>query len=183
MKNLLKSLSDFRVKCPPLVLNKKVSFKNVSYQYTDIDETLKTITPILDELGLVFIQTTTGDTLRTSIFHIESQESIVSEINCPFMQDVKAYAAQETFLKRRQLKLVLGLQGEIDDERLIPEKTKEPISENKPVAPEKTVLSAIKLINLGEKTINDVENSKHYYFTSDQIERIKQETNATKKEN
>jgi hypothetical protein len=53
----------------------------------------------------------------------------------------------------------------------------------KPVAPEKTVLSAIKLINLGEKTINDVENSKHYYFTSDQIERIKQETNATKKEN
>jgi hypothetical protein len=105
----------------------------------------------------------------------------------------KAAGKATTYAMKNALLYLLNIAvGGIDDtdtehsnDKEVPVKEipKSPEKKTKPIAPEKTVLSAIKLINLGEGTIKDVENSKHFYFTSDQIERIKQETNATKKEN
>lgn len=111
MKNLYKSLAAFQQECP--VIHKGT--KGYGYSYAALPEILEVINPLMKNYGLGFTQQLTGDSLTTTIFHIESGECISSCANIPQgvqlkgMNDFQVLGSAVTYMRRYALSAALGI--------------------------------------------------------------------------
>ena len=80
MKNIIKAIANFQQDCP--VILKDTS--GYGYKYADLTQIDSVIKPLLAKHGLAIVQPLNGNTITTTIYHIESGEKIESVCNVPF---------------------------------------------------------------------------------------------------
>lgn len=111
MSEIRKSLSAFQQEVPPI-------YKGTSgygYKYADWGEILKVINPLLKKHSLGFTQVLDGTSLKTVLFHTESDEEIISSVEIPQgvelkgMNDFQVLGSAITYLRRYSLSSILGL--------------------------------------------------------------------------
>jgi hypothetical protein len=116
MNKLYKALADFQQSVP--VILKETS--GYGYKYADLPAIFEIINPILKKNGLGFTQavtiTNTGeDVIETTLFHIESGESMKSLTRIPKgvslkgMNDFQVLGSAITYIRRYALSSMLGL--------------------------------------------------------------------------
>lgn len=110
MKNLYKALANFQQEVP--VIHKDT--QGFNYSYADLPKIFEVINPLLKKHGLGFTQSV-NDTLETTVFHIESGESITSKTIIPQgvqlnkMNDFQVLGSAITYLRRYAISAMLGL--------------------------------------------------------------------------
>lgn len=111
MSEIRKSLAAFQQEVPPI-------YKGTSgygYKYADWGEILQVVNPLLKKHSLGFTQTLEGAALKTTLFHTESDEDIVSVVDIPQgvelkgMNDFQVLGSAITYLRRYSLSSILGL--------------------------------------------------------------------------
>lgn len=124
MKNIIKAIANFQQDCP--VILKDTS--GYGYKYADLTQIDSVIKPLLAKHGLVIVQPLNGNTITTTIYHIESGEAIESICNVPFesikyvekngktiilgfegMNTAQAYGSLITYFRRYTISSLLGL--------------------------------------------------------------------------
>ena len=111
MKNLLKALAIFQAQVP--IIHKGT--QGYGYSYADLPAIFEIITPILTDCGLVFTQGVEGTTLTTTVYHVDSGESITNSMDIPQgvalkgMNEFQVLGSAITYLRRYQLSCMLGL--------------------------------------------------------------------------
>jgi hypothetical protein len=111
MKNLYKALAAFQVECP-------VIFKDTTgygYTYADLPAIFKVIMPLLDKHGLGFTQILRDNGVETTVFHIETGESVTGHIVVPTDVELKGMNPYQvmgsafTYYRRYALSSMLGI--------------------------------------------------------------------------
>lgn len=111
MSEIRKSLAAFQQEVPPI-------YKGTSgygYKYADWGEILTIVNPLLGKHSLGFTQVLDGNSLKTILFHTESDEEIVSVVDIPQgvelkgMNDFQVLGSAITYLRRYSLSSILGL--------------------------------------------------------------------------
>mgnify|MGYP001356368928 CR=1 FL=1 len=152
MKNLYKALADFRKDCPDLY--KKT--KGYNYEYLDLPDIIKQITPILDKHSISFSQplATNPDTqrlaIKTTILHYETGEMETEWADIPegklnTMNIYQSLGSGITYFRRYTLCAALGIVGSEDNDA-----SDKPKQQNKAPQPKK--------INWTEKAFKDAVN-------------------------
>ena len=111
MTNLFKALANFQQEVPTI----HEGTKGYGYTYADLNTIFKTINPLLQRHGLGFTQVIDGTTIKTTVFHAETGEHIVSSADIP--QDVtlkgmntfQVMGSAITYYRRYTLSTMLGL--------------------------------------------------------------------------
>lgn len=134
MKNLAAAIAAFQEKAPQIKLDKKVKIetragKKIDFGYASLGQILDKIRKPMKEAGLTHIQTIKDGKLITTLFHVESGESIESELILPTSTDVKNIGASITYWRRYELTAMLGLVGEEDNDA--PEDVSKPVMNGK----------------------------------------------------
>jgi len=118
MKHLFKAIAGFQQEVP-------IIFKDTSagvYKYADLPTILTVINPILKTHGLGFTQMVNGTQLCTTVFHVESGESLDACADIPQgvelrgMNAFQALGSAITYLRRYQLSSMLGLVTDKDND-------------------------------------------------------------------
>jgi hypothetical protein len=116
MKNIFKSLSAFQKECP--VIHKGTS--GYGYSYADLPAIFEVINPLLEKHGLGFTQPICGTKVKTTLFHIETGETIESETDIPQgvqlakMNDFQVLGSAITYIRRYALTSMLGVISDKD---------------------------------------------------------------------
>jgi len=111
MKSIYKSLAAFQQEVPTI----HKGTKGYGYSYADLPHIFETINPLLAKHKLGFTQTVNGTQLCTTIFHIESGETIEGCAYIPQgvtlkgMNDFQVLGSAITYMRRYQLSAMLGL--------------------------------------------------------------------------
>ena len=117
MKNLYKSLAGFQQEIPVI----HEGTQGFNYTYSDLKTILKVINPYMKKYGLGFTQMLKGEGIETTIFHIESGESISSLVNIPQGVQIKSQntfqvaGSSITYFRRYALSSALGLVTDKDN--------------------------------------------------------------------
>lgn len=83
MKELLKAKSDFRKKGIALIADKQKSGAGGSWNFAGEDNLIRTIQQPLIDCGLELISTMSEDSVKVTLWHVDSGESIESSIKLP----------------------------------------------------------------------------------------------------
>jgi hypothetical protein len=111
MTNLFKALANFQQEVP--VIHEDT--RGYGYTYSSLNTIFKTINPLLQKHGLGFTQVIDGTTIKTTVFHSETGEHIISSADIP--QDVvlkgmntfQVMGSAITYYRRYTLSTMLGL--------------------------------------------------------------------------
>lgn len=125
MKNLFKAVAGFQYEVKPIFKGNDISIRDKqsgqykkAYSYADLKTIVESITPILEKHGLGFMQHlgTKDNTnfIETILFHVESGETIKSEVMIPFisldrMNDYQSFGSGVSYYRRYALSCALGL--------------------------------------------------------------------------
>jgi hypothetical protein len=125
MKNLFKAVAGFQYEVKPIFKGNDISIRDKqsgqykkAYSYADLKTIVEAITPLLEKHGLGFMQhlRTKDNTnfIETIIFHVESGETIKSEVMIPFisldrMNDYQSFGSGVSYYRRYALSCALGL--------------------------------------------------------------------------
>lgn len=123
IKNISKSLLDFQKKVSPILRDQEVSMKTakggiMAYKFADLASIQNEIIPILNECGLIVIQSPTSEyMLETTIIHAESEEFISACYKMvPAGNNPQSQGSTITYQKRYALIAMLNLQIKDDDD-------------------------------------------------------------------
>ena len=110
MKELFKALAEFQNEVPVIHQNTK----GYNYTYADLHQIFEVIKPLLKKHGLGFTQYLDGDSLNTTLFHIESEQVLNSSVDIPKVNlkgqnEFQALGSGITYLRRYSLSCMLGL--------------------------------------------------------------------------
>lgn len=111
MKALYKALADFQQEVPTI----KKNASGYGYKFADLEETTKVINPLLKKHGLGYTQPLDGTNLKTTLFHIESGDTIESSVEIPQgvqlakMNEFQVMGSAITYYRRYSLVSILGL--------------------------------------------------------------------------
>jgi hypothetical protein len=164
MKHLFKALSDFQQDVP--VIHKDT--QGYGYTYADLKTILTIINPLLKKHGLGFTQPIVGSVIQTIVFHVESGESITSEIQIQEgvvlkgMNEFQVLGSGITYLRRYALSSILGIVTDKDTdaagEQIKPAVASANASDDKPWLNEsdKEVWNKVVESLKGGYTMNDV---------------------------
>ena len=109
--NIYKSLASFQQEVP--VIHKDT--QGYGYTYADLPAIFEIINPLLKKHNLGFTQPINGKIIKTTIFHIETGETIESSIEIPEgvqlkgMNEYQVLGSAITYLRRYALSSILGL--------------------------------------------------------------------------
>jgi len=125
MKNLFKAVAGFQYEVKPIFKGNDISIRDKqsgqykkAYSYADLKTIVEAITPLLEKHGIGFMQHlgTKDNTnlIETIIFHVESGETIKSEVMIPFisldrMNDYQSFGSGVSYYRRYALSCALGL--------------------------------------------------------------------------
>lgn len=179
MKNVFKALAAFQQEVP--VIHKGT--KGFGYTYADLPAIFEVINPLLKKHGLAFTQPITDCGVHTTLFHIESGETIESCTPIPSgvqlkgMNDFQVLGAAITYIRRYALSSILGIVTDKDidaaGEQKQPE-AKQPAKLKPETISEGTKEEIMKL--LGSSTLKVSERAKiaesvSNGMTSDRVEK------------
>jgi hypothetical protein len=119
MLNLYKALANAKLEIHPIVKNSENPFFKT--KYSDINDLLKEIEPILQRNGLMLLQPILDGKVCTSIIHVESGEVIESNMELPTVSDPQKLGSAVTYFRRYTLSSLLSLQSIDDDGEIIRE--------------------------------------------------------------
>lgn len=110
MKNIYKALADFQQECP--IIHKDT--QGFGYTYADLPKIFSIIMPLLKKHGLGFTQLIQADGIVTTLFHIESGETLQSSTPIPVVQlakmnEYQAFGSGVTYYRRYALSSMLGI--------------------------------------------------------------------------
>ena len=115
---IYQALNKFQKDVPILIKNTK----GYGYNYVDLSEIIRIITPILNKYNLGVIQPLTTTGIKTILYHTVSGDTIESYVEIP--QDVElkgmntyqAYGSAITYFRRYTLSSLLGLVSDKDSD-------------------------------------------------------------------
>lgn len=113
MKELLKALAAAKREIGPIL--KKETNPYFKSKYSDINELIKQVEPILDSHGLMLLQPIHNGEVYSKIYHIESETTAESSMKLPELTDPQKMGSAITYYRRYTLQSLLGLQAEDDD--------------------------------------------------------------------
>ena len=138
MKELYQALQKFQQECPSLTRSKE----GYNYQYTPLEEMLSVIQPVLHQNGLLLIQppTSTCDgvsIILTRLIHVDSGQEITSELPIFLPEDMGnkpmfTYGGSLTYGRRYAIKMLLGLEPDMDTNTEDPKELKKEQVKKKP---------------------------------------------------
>jgi len=111
MKHLFKALAAFQQECP--VIHKGT--EGYGYSYADLAAIKSVIDPLLQKHGMGYTQPINGTQICTTIFHIESGETIEGCADIPQgvslakMNEFQVLGSAITYMRRYQLSSMLGI--------------------------------------------------------------------------
>lgn len=117
-KSIYKALADFQQEIEP-IYKEDVGY---GYNYAGLPAVFEKVNPLMKKYGMGFTQPLMGTKLKTIIFHIESGETIESEVDIPQgvslakMNDFQALGSGITYLRRYALSSILGLVTDKDED-------------------------------------------------------------------
>jgi len=110
-KHIYKALAEFQQEVKPIYQ----SSQGYGYKYASLGSIFKVINPLLKKHGLGFTQLLNGEDLTTIVFHIESGESIESNmhiqqnVSLAKMNTFQVLGSAITYYRRYSLSAALGL--------------------------------------------------------------------------
>jgi len=113
MKNLLKALLKAKKDINPIVKKSENPF--FKSKYSDINDLLAEVEPILHKHGLLLVQPVIKGKVTTQVWHVESGEMIGSEMELPNITDPQKIGSAVTYFRRHTLVTILSLQSLDDD--------------------------------------------------------------------
>lgn len=185
MKNVFKALAAFQQEVP--VIHKGT--QGYGYTYADLPAIFEVINPLLKKHGLAFTQPITDCGVHTTLFHIESGETIESCTPIPSgvqlkgMNDFQVLGSAITYIRRYALSSILGIVTDKDIDAAGEQKQqehKEPATkptpkQTKPETISKESKDAImKLLYTSTLTISErakIAESVSNGMTSDRVEK------------
>ena len=123
MNELLKALSNVKKEVGKLSKTETNPF--FKSKYFDINSLIERVEPLLEKNNLLLLQPIENNKVRSIIYHIETSQSVTSEIDLPNLTDPQKLGSAITYYRRYTLQSLLGLQAEDDDANKA--STKEPI--------------------------------------------------------
>lgn len=84
-------------------------------KYFDINSLIKQLQPLLKKHKLLLTQPVLGDSVETKITCIDSEQSVISNLQLPQISDPQKLGSCITYFRRYTLASLLGLQAEDDD--------------------------------------------------------------------
>ena len=169
MKHLYKALATFQQSVP--VIHK--GSEGYGYSYADLTAIFKAINPLMKKHGLGFTQTVSGTQLCTTVFHVESGETLESCADIPQgvtlakMNDFQVLGSAITYMRRYQLSAMLGLVTDKDTDA-----TGEQVNKAKPELKKADIEAAVKWAVENGKSVQDC---KKYYAMTPEIEALLKE--------
>jgi len=109
--NIYRSLASFQQEVE--IIHKGT--KGYGYSYSDLPTIFKVINPLLQKNGLGFTQLLDNNSIITTLFHIESGETITSTSNIPSdvslkgMNEFQVLGSAVTYIRRYALSSMLGI--------------------------------------------------------------------------
>jgi hypothetical protein len=164
MKELLSSLA--KVKKEVGSLSKTATNPFFKSKYFDINSLIEQVDPLLDKNGLLLLQPVKDNKVISIIYHVETGDSVFSEMILPNLQDPQKIGSAITYYRRYTLQSLLGLQAEDDDgnkaakpvvvKKVVPVLTDETIDSviSKGI---ETVKSCLESIKKGERIATQVQ--------------------------
>lgn len=113
MKELLLALSNVKKEVGKLSKTETNPF--YKSKYFDINSLIEQVEPLLEKNGLLLLQPIENNNVKSIIYHVETQESVYSEINLGVFSDPQKLGSAVTYYRRYTLQSLLGLQAEDDD--------------------------------------------------------------------
>ena len=113
MKNVLKALLKAKKEINPIVKKSENPF--FKSKYSDINDLLAEVEPILHKHGLLLVQPVIKGKVTTQVWHVESGEMIGSEMELPNITDPQKIGSAVTYFRRHTLVTILSLQSLDDD--------------------------------------------------------------------
>lgn len=113
MKNLLKALLKAKKDINPIVKKSENPF--FKSKYSDINDLLAEVEPILHKHGLLLVQPVLEGKVTTQIHHVESGEMMESQMELPNITDPQKMGSAVTYFRRYTLITILSLQSLDDD--------------------------------------------------------------------
>jgi len=117
-QSIYKSLADFQQECPTI----HKATKGYGYSYSDLPTIFKVINPLLKKNGLGFTQLIDGNSIVTTLFHIETAQTITSRTEIPNgvslkgMNDFQVLGSAVTYIRRYALSSMLGIVTDKDND-------------------------------------------------------------------
>lgn len=111
MKNIYKALASFQQSCP--IIHKDT--EGYGYTYADLPKIYSVIMPLLKENGLGFTQVLKDRGIETTLFHVESGETITgyaevpTDIELSKMNAYQVMGSAYTYFRRYALSAMLGI--------------------------------------------------------------------------
>lgn len=162
--NLFTALMKFQCECGTIPKLKS----GYGYKYAELSKTMEIVKPLLLKHGIGFTQFLHGSNkITTMIFHGESGETIETMFEMPNGEPSKQMnifqmdGARFTYYKRYQLLSILGVFTDDDldvDSRSTKTEPKTASKTKKPKLDEKRFINAIKSVQNGEYTIDEIKN-------------------------
>jgi len=84
-------------------------------KYFDINSLIKQLQPLLKKHKLLLTQPVLGDSVETKITCIDTEQSVISNLQLPQISDPQKLGSCITYFRRYTLASLLGLQAEDDD--------------------------------------------------------------------
>ena len=113
MKTILAALA--KVKTEIGTMTKDLENPFYKSRYFDVNQLLEHVEPLIAKNGLLLLQPIKKGWVVTEIYHIESGESVSSEIEIGSITDPQKVGSAITFYRRYTLQSLLGIQAEDDD--------------------------------------------------------------------
>ena len=113
MKNVLKALLSAKREINPIVKKSENPF--FKSKYSDINDLLAEVEPILHGNGLLLTQPVVDGCVTTTIYHVESAEFLTSTMELPKITDPQKMGSAVTYFRRYTLVTILSLQSLDDD--------------------------------------------------------------------
>ena len=110
-KSIYKSLASFQQECP--VIHKGT--KGYGYSYSDLPTIFKVINPLLKKHKLGFTQLMNEGCIETTLFHIDTGQTITSktsipeDVNLKGMNQFQVLGSAVTYIRRYALSSMLGI--------------------------------------------------------------------------
>jgi hypothetical protein len=124
MKNIIKALYEAKKEIGSIKKDQKNPF--FKKNYADINSIIDQVEPILEKHGLLLLQPITDEKVISIIYHVESGESLSSEMKLTGSNNPQAVGSEITYFRRYTLQSCLALMAFDDDANMASGRTTPP---------------------------------------------------------
>lgn len=148
-------------------------------KYFDINTLLEYVEPILQKHGLLLLQPIQSGLVGTKIIDIEDNESVISEIELPQLNDPQKLGSAITYYRRYTLQSLLGLQAEDDDGNSASKASKKRLEKDIPT-PKRLTPEQVKSIPTTEVLDTLLKVLATYTLSADEKSKVQKRINELK---